>query len=342
MSNEIRIVQSDITDLSTDCVVNAANEALAEGSGVCGAIFKAAGSAELTAACRRIGGCKVGSAVITSGFRMKAQYIIHAVGPHWHGGSSGEKEELYSCYQASMKLAQENGCHSIGFPLISAGVFHYPVDKAWEVAIKSIRDYFRDNPSCDIQVIFAVRDPEKIRIGQAVLDANAGDMLRTSAQSKPLIFFWHEDEKNGWFSQWYDAPFVIEGITYRSCEQYMMAKKALLFDDIKIYYAIMAEASPKNCKKLGREIHNFDSAKWDACKEEIVYNANYAKFSQHPELKQKILTTGNATLVEASPYDTIWGIGMKASEPGANDPSCWKGQNLLGCILAKVRSELTE
>lgn len=170
MTDRIKIVQSDITALTTDCVVNAANEALAEGSGVCGAIFAAAGSDELTAACRRIGGCKVGSAVITPGFRMKAKYIIHAVGPHWHGGNAGEKKLLYSCYQAAMKLAQEYGCRSIGFPLISAGVFHYPLEQAWQTAVDALLDYFVQNPDCGISVVFAVRDPEKMKPGQAILD----------------------------------------------------------------------------------------------------------------------------------------------------------------------------
>ncbi len=161
-------------------------------------------------------------------------------------------------------------------------------------------------------------------------------------QAAEYIFFWHEDGENGWFSQWYDAPFVIEGITYQTCEQYMMAKKALLFEDIKYYFAILAELTPSACKKLGRDSRNFKADKWDACKEEIVYNANYAKFSQNHELKEKLLATGNAILVEASPFDKTWGIGMRATAPGANDPSCWKGQNLLGSILMRVRSHLRE
>ena len=338
--NSIEIVQSDIAALKTDCVVNAANTRLAEGSGVCGAIFRAAGSEQLTAACARIGGCEEGSAVITPGFKMKAKYIIHAVGPHWHGGNRGERERLYSCYHAAMTLVQEKGCHSVGFPLISAGVFGYPLEEAWEVAIQAIRDYYKKNPSCDIHVVFAIRDPDKMKPGQAILDALPQTAEGETAAPEKYIFFWHEDEENGCFSQWYDAPFTIEGITYRSCEQYMMAKKALLFDDIKVYYAILAESSPKNCKKLGREIRNFDGKKWDACKEEIVYNANYAKFSQNSALKNELLATGSAVLVEASPYDSVWGIGMKATDFGANDPQKWKGQNLLGGILAKVRGEL--
>ena len=169
MYDPISILQSDIVDLTTDCVVNAANERLAEGSGVCGAIFRAAGSARLTAACGRIGGCEEGSAVITPGFNLRAKYIIHAVGPRWHGGGHGEREKLYSCYQAAMKLARENGCRSVGFPLISAGIFGYPLEEAWETAIEALRDYFAQNPSCGLRAVFAIRDTEKMKPGQALL-----------------------------------------------------------------------------------------------------------------------------------------------------------------------------
>ena len=169
MSSSIKIIRSDIAALTTDCVVNAANESLAQGSGVCGAIFEAAGAAELTAACRRIGGCRVGSAVITPGFRLPAKYIIHAVGPRWHGGRAGEPEQLRSCYRAAL-LARGYGCHSIGFPLISAGVFHYPLQQAWQTAIETVAAYLAEYPDCDMSVVFAVRDPEKIKPGQAILD----------------------------------------------------------------------------------------------------------------------------------------------------------------------------
>ncbi len=169
MDDRITIIRSDITDLTTDCIVNAANEGLAEGGGVCGAIFRAAGSAKLRAACERIGGCPAGSAVITPGFDLAAAYIIHAVGPRWHGGGYGEREKLYSCYQAAMELAREHDCRSIAFPLISAGIFGYPLEEAWEVAIESVRDWFDREPSCDIRVVFAVRDESKMAAGERIL-----------------------------------------------------------------------------------------------------------------------------------------------------------------------------
>ena len=128
MNIEIKLI--GITELETDAIVNAANSRLAAGSGVCGAIFSYAGRRQLTEACDAIGYCPTGKAVITPGFDLKAKYIIHAVGPVWHGGLNHEAENLYSCYQESLDRASENDCHSIGFPLISAGIFGYPKDKA--------------------------------------------------------------------------------------------------------------------------------------------------------------------------------------------------------------------
>lgn len=128
--NSISIQRIGITHVGTDVIVNAANSALQAGGGVCGVIFSAAGRDELQAACDAIGHCDTGSAVITPAFHLGAKYIIHAVGPIWYGGNNGEPQKLYGAYRRSLELAVENGCRSIGFPLISAGIFGYPHDKA--------------------------------------------------------------------------------------------------------------------------------------------------------------------------------------------------------------------
>ena len=169
MSNiDIKLI--GITDLDTDCIVNAANSGLAMGSGVCGAIFRAAGPREMQAACNSIGGCPTGGAVITPGFALKAKHVIHAVGPIWKGGSHNEAKNLYNCYTESLNRAKESGCHSIGFPLISAGIFGYPIDKAWRKAIQACTDFFKKHPEADLNVIFAVLDDGILALGQKTVD----------------------------------------------------------------------------------------------------------------------------------------------------------------------------
>lgn len=168
--NSIEIRKIGITELDTDAIVNAANERLLAGGGVCGAIFFAAGHEKLQAACDEIGHCDTGSAVITPGFDLKAKYIIHAVGPVWNGGYYNEPQELYGAYHRSLELAVENGCHSIGFPLISAGIFGYPKDKAWRKAFQACSDFFKEHPDADLKVIFAVLDDEIMALGQQALD----------------------------------------------------------------------------------------------------------------------------------------------------------------------------
>lgn len=159
----IHIVKQGITALHVDCVVNAANEGLWAGGGVCGAIFKEAGYEKLEKACQEIGYCRTGSAVITPGFDLKAKYIIHAVGPRWQDGNHNEESLLHNCYQAAMQLAQEKGCKSIGFPVISSGIFGYPKKEAWEVALCAV-----GNCQGDMEVYFSVIDDAMYELGQHV------------------------------------------------------------------------------------------------------------------------------------------------------------------------------
>lgn len=154
------------------------------------------------------------------------------------------------------------------------------------------------------------------------------------------IFFWHEDQPFGFLSNWYDAPFTLEGIRYRHVEQYMMAKKALLFGDLESYGRVMKTVLPAECKALGRLMKGFDGALWDKSKVEIVYNANRAKFRQNPDLAQKLLDTGDAVLAEANPVDPIWGIALAPDDPANGNEANWRGENLLGRILMDLRREL--
>ena len=158
--SKIEIEKIGILNTNCECIVNAANEGLWEGGGVCGIIFKAAGSSQLTKACQAIGHCDTGSAVITPGFNLNAKYIIHAVGPVWKGGNHHEKQLLYSCYKRALELAMKNNCHSIAFPLISSGIFRVPVDIAWRKALQACDDFIR-NYSYDIDILFTVIEDDK-------------------------------------------------------------------------------------------------------------------------------------------------------------------------------------
>ena len=167
--DDISIVIADITSLEVDAIVNAANEGLRAGGGVCGAIFKAAGKRDLRAACDEISHCDTGSAVITPGFALKARYVIHAVGPRWSGGTQGEPELLASCYTKSLDLAAANGCTSVAFPLISSGIFGYPKRDAWRVALMTCADWLHEHKAQDMDVSFCVLSKDSRELAYDVL-----------------------------------------------------------------------------------------------------------------------------------------------------------------------------
>lgn len=147
-----------------------------------------------------------------------------------------------------------------------------------------------------------------------------------------FIFFW-----NGIYSQWHPSKFIIEGVEYNCCEQYMMAKKALLFGDEESHKMIMASDNPRDQKAFGRRVKGFDTDKWNAVCREYVYEGNLAKFTQIASFKEQLLATGTKEIAEASPVDNIWGIGLAENDSRAWDKSTWEGTNWLGEAIMKVR-----
>jgi len=156
MDLSARIV--DITTLDVDAIVNAANEQLAPGGGVCGAIHRAAGP-ELARACVAVAPCPTGDARLTPGFRLPARFVVHAVGPVWHGGNAGEPELLAGAYRAALRLANTHGLRSIAFPAISTGIYGYPLEPATEVAVHAVRSELAAGSTLH-QVVFACFGPE--------------------------------------------------------------------------------------------------------------------------------------------------------------------------------------
>ncbi|PXX57446.1 hypothetical protein DFR70_118101 [Nocardia tenerifensis] len=171
------------------------------------------------------------------------------------------------------------------------------------------------------------------------------DLVSAGDKVDYLLFWGHQPERSGrigagCLSQWWPASFVVDGTEFASAEHYMMWGKARLFGDADNAARVLAARTPKEAKALGREVGGFDGAVWDAHRYDVVVRGNIAKFGQNAQLLEYLLGTGDRVLVEASPVDRIWGIGLAADDPRAADPARWLGLNLLGFALMDARAEL--
>jgi ribA/ribD-fused uncharacterized protein len=171
------------------------------------------------------------------------------------------------------------------------------------------------------------------------------DYINRGGQARYLYFWGHRPSTDGTiikscFSQWFEASFEVDGTQYPTAEHLMMAEKARLFSDDDVLQRILVATTPGAAKALGREIKNFEESTWLAHRWQIVVAANYAKFSQNLKLREFLLNTADRVLVEASPVDSIWGIGLAADDPAAGNPNTWNGLNLLGFVLMHVREQL--
>jgi ribA/ribD-fused uncharacterized protein len=176
--------------------------------------------------------------------------------------------------------------------------------------------------------------------------AELRQLVATGARTKYLFFWGHQPQPDGstgpgCLSQWWPSPFVVDRVRYATAEHYMMAGKARLFGDDATAVKILTAPSPGAVKALGRQVRGFDQTSWDAHRFDLVVAGNVAKFAQHPDLRAYLARTGTRILVEASPVDRIWGIGLAATDPRAPDPAAWRGLNLLGFALMQARAHLS-
>lgn len=279
----IRTKLGDITKMQdVDAIVNAANKTLLGGGGVDAAIHAAAGP-ELMKECKLLDGCKTGQAKMTRGYNLPCEYVIHTVGPIWHGGNNDEKALLFACYQNSLKLAAENNIRRIAFPSISTGAYKFPIHLAAEIAVKAVKVFLNEHQNDIDEVVFVLFDSHtKYVYDQALKEANTANLNDLFAkygedEDPDAVRIGQErEDANHFFNNAYPAHFILDGLSYESVSEYLKAEKAESLFDFNEY-------------------------------EKLLFKANYAKYSQNPALRGKLLATQDATLISGDNKDNALG-----------------------------------
>jgi len=297
-----KIVRHDITKMKVDAIVNAANSALRQGGGVCGAIFAAAGADKLQDACNQIGACATGQAVITSGFDLPAKYVIHTVGPVWQGGKCGEPALLRGCYTNSLQLARQHKCQSIAFPLISSGTYGYPKDQALKVATAAITEFLLEH---DMMVHLVVFDQKALSVSgklfadvkQYIDDHYVAEVEAQFRRSRNMIA--QEREEAIYGPSYADLEISLDTILKRRDESFTQMLLRLIdekgFTDVETYKR--ANIDRKLFSKI-RSNHDYNPSKRTAIALAVALELN---------LDQTLDLLGKAgyTLSRSSKFDLI-------------------------------------
>lgn len=338
-SKVVSIQQGSVVHAGTDAIVNAANDRLAHGSGLCGAIYAAAGT-ELEALTVTMGGCPTGQAKITPAFNLKtSQYIIHAVGPVYNASAEDKcRKLLASAYQSSLEVAEKQGLKSIGLPSLSTGIFSYPVEKATPVAVQAVVDYLQQHPSGSLsEVKFYMYHSNEYDVFCEALGQVAAKQAATASSSPspsqsdnmattPPIYFYDRDKPYYSFTNFANHSFELDGYQWKTSEHYFQAQK---FVGTPYFDQVRQAPYPSNALDIARQHQAHRRAGWFQIRDAVMLKAVLRKFESNPTIKAELLSTGMRELIEDSPSDDYWGIGKDKT-----------GKNRLGQILMEVRDML--
>lgn len=241
---------------------------------------------------------------------------------------------LTKCYTSIMDAALSGKYRAVTFPTLGIAQ-GWPPQFAIPIALVAVERWKQAHPEGEVSVILCAPDECCYNLYDEFFVAAQSD-----TSSNRVVGFFHEYGSNGWFSNWYPAIFAVDGIVYQNAEQYLMHCKALCCGDKATAQKIMENPDPKTVKFLGRSIASYDDTLWSSVRQDVIYKGLIAKFSQNSGLRHQLLATGKAAIAECSPNDCIWGIGLALDDPRHQDISQWRGQNILGNTLMRVRDAL--